>query len=274
MAGGYWMIRTVRSGRVIEKTQFYVGERRPREKRKKGSSSAGKKESNATAAVRRYARLMNCNFACGEGILLTLDYDAKCIPVDKAAAERELEKFWRRLSYALKRLGVSLRATGVTSELDGETGERVRLHHHLLISCEGVAVARNERGEICATVGERDLRDIWGCGGVDVERISEGQEDLTAIAVYFLKQVEAENDERRWKSTRNLKKPVIESEHVSASSRMLRAPGGAKVSEVGHYDESSGSHYIRYIRRKKVPKVGGHKERALAQEEPPEGGER
>ena len=268
------MVRTVRSGRVIEKTQFYVGERKPRAKRRKGNSAAGKKENNFVGAVRRYARLMNCNFACGEGLLLTLDYANMHLPADKAAAEAALEKFWRRLSYALKRVGAALSATAVTSELDGETGEIVRLHHHMLVMCEGMSVARDEYGVLCVTVGGRDLREIWGCGGVDVERIGEGQEDLTGIAAYFLRQVEAAEDEKRWKSTRNLKKPVIEDECVSAYSRMLRAPGGAKVSEIGHYDEASGSHYIRYVRRKRLPKVGGHKEKAEAMQEPSGGGGR
>ena len=80
------MIRTIRSGCVIEKSQFYVGERRPRAKRRKGNSSAKKRDSNAMSAVRRYARLMNCNFAAGAGILLTLHYDAVHLPADKTAA--------------------------------------------------------------------------------------------------------------------------------------------------------------------------------------------
>lgn len=273
--GGYWMIRTIRSGRVIEKSQFYVGERKPRAKRRKGNSSAKKKDGNAMSAVRRYARLMNCNFAAGAGMLLTLHYDAEHLPADKAAAERELENFWRRLGYRLKKAGCELKATGITSELDGETGERVRLHHHLVISREGVTVTRNERGELRALVGGVELREVWKLGGVDIERISEGQEDLTGIAVYFLGQVEAGEDEKRWKSTRNLKKPVIESERVCAMSRVLRAPGGATVSEVGHYDEANGSHYIRYIRRPRQ-KVGGSKEMELARgeldEAPPETG--
>lgn len=270
--GGYWMIRTLRSGRVIEKSQFYVGERKPRAKRRKGGSSAKKRDSNAMSAVRRYARTLNCNFAAGAGLLLTLHYDAAHLPADKAAAERELENFWRRLGYRLKKAGYELRATGITSELDGETGERVRLHHHLVISREGVTVTRNGRGELCALAGGVDLREIWKLGGVDVERISEAQEDITSIAVYFLKQVETADDEKRWKSTRNLKKPVVESERVSAVSRVLRAPGGATVSEVGHYDEANGSHYIRYIRRPRQ-KVGGSKEMALAMREtPPETG--
>lgn len=158
--GGYWMIRTIRSGRVIEKSQFYVGERRPRAKRKKGSSSAKKRDSNAMSAVRRYARLMNCNFAAGAGILLTLHYDAVHLPADKTAAERELENFWRRLGYRLKKAGCELKATGITSELDGETGERVRLHHHLIISREGVAVTRNEKGELCALVSGVEIKWI------------------------------------------------------------------------------------------------------------------
>ena len=100
MGGGYWMIRTIRSGRVIEKSQFYVGERKPRKARRKGASSTKKLDANLRDAVKRLAREINCNFAAGD-LLLTLTYDEEHIGKvgeDFGAAEREGGKWWRRMS--------------------------------------------------------------------------------------------------------------------------------------------------------------------------------
>lgn len=56
MQEGYWMIRTVRSGKVIEKTQFYVGTRKPRARKRKGATGAKEHEKNLNTAARQLAR--------------------------------------------------------------------------------------------------------------------------------------------------------------------------------------------------------------------------
>ncbi|MBR2365914.1 MAG: hypothetical protein IKA78_01960, partial [Oscillospiraceae bacterium] len=80
-------------------------------------------------------------------------------------------------------------------------------------------------------------------------------EDYTGLAAYLVRQAVESPDGKRWHPSRGLKKPVIESEHVISHPRELRAPGGAKVHEVGKYDETQGSHYIRYTRKKKTEKL-------------------
>lgn len=50
------MIRTVRSGKVIEKTQFYVGTRKPRARKRKGATGAKEHEKNLNTAARQLAR--------------------------------------------------------------------------------------------------------------------------------------------------------------------------------------------------------------------------
>lgn len=264
MKEGYFMIRTIRSGKVIEKSQSYVGERKPRAARKKGNSSQRKKDGNLICAIRRLARTLNCNFMKGD-LLVTLHYDDAHLPDSLAEADRLCKLFWDRLARALKKLGLRLRGVWITSDLDPETGKVVRIHHHLVIGGEGVALAW-EGGKLAdATVGARSLRDIWGCGGLDVEPLHE-QDDYTPIAVYFLRQVRGWENEKKWHPSRGLKKPVVESERIVSYPRELRAPGGATVKEIGRYDEATGQHYIRYIRKprpKKEKKIGGHKEPLL-----------
>ncbi len=253
------MIRTIRSGKVVEKSQFYVGERRPRAPKKKGGTSAKAKDKNMNTAARVLARTINCNFTQGD-LWLTLTYDPRLLPADAEGAKKCCELFWRRLSRALP-AGVKLRGFWIRADKDPETGEPERLHHHVLISAEGVEVQIDEKNVTCR-IGGRDLEDIWGLGTMDVELL-RAQEDFTPIAVYCVRQAVEDPNGKKWHPSRGLKKPVVESERVCAYAHELRAPAGATVSEIGHYDETSGTHYIRYIRKPKPKKVGGHKEPLL-----------
>lgn len=260
--GGYWMVRTLRSGKAIEKSLFYVGERRPRAPRKKGSTTLERKDKNMNTAVRRLARIINCNWGKGD-LWLSLKYDNEHLPACPEEADRRMDLAWRRLRRALDAVGVSLRGYWITADKDPDTKEQVRLHHHAVISCEGVRVRWGEDGQLAeCSVGGRELADIWGMGSIDVETLRE-QDDYTPIAVYCIRQAVDAPDAKKWHATRGLKKPVVEREVVVDRPRELRAPGGATVCEVGHYDSMGGGHYIRYIRKPRAPKVGGHKERAL-----------
>lgn len=260
------MIRTIRSGRVIEKSQFYVGRKKPRASRRKGASSAAKMDANMNAAVRQLARTMNCNWGHGD-LLLTLKYDEGHLPEDFEAAEREGTKWWRRISRELKGENVKISGVWMTSETDPETGEVVRLHHHAVLSAQGVEILRDGQGRILGgKIGERTLSDIWGKGGVDIQLLRD-QDDYTPIASYFAKQARRVGDAKKWHMSRGLKQPVIESERVVSNPRELHTPAGATVCEIGRYEEGSGTHYIRYIRKARPKKVGGHKERELSKPE-------
>ena len=251
--GGFWMVRTIRSGSVIEKTQFYVGERKVRADRKKGSSSRAKMEANRTAAVRLLARTINCNWTKGD-LFLSLDYDAAHLPKDAADSDKQASLFWRRLSRELKAQGVKVRGLWLAADKD-DAGDPARLHVHAILSAEGTSIAWDpETGKmLCCMIGTRELSELWGNGGAYVEPLHD-QEDYTPLAVYLLRQAAETPDGKRWHPSRGLQKPVIESERVTAYPRPLRSPGGAKVHEIGRYDEETGTHYIRYTRKKKQEK--------------------
>ena len=75
------MERTYKSANgVIEKTRYYVGDRaQPRGRRKKGNTGFRKQEQNFNSAVRRLARIFNCNFTHDGGLLIGLDFDDAAI---------------------------------------------------------------------------------------------------------------------------------------------------------------------------------------------------
>ena len=245
---GYWMIKTVKSGKVIERTLFYAGERKPRSP-KAAASSAARKEKNLIASVRSLARGINCNFG-PEDYLITLDYAVE--PTSAEAAEAECALFWRRLARAV---GGKLRGYRVTADKDAEDGQPVRLHHHLVVGGEGLRLIDGRL--ICAD--GRDIEAVWGLGGAGAKHL-HARDDYTGLAAYLVRQAAGGKGKQKWHSSRGLKKPVVESLKIVDRPRPLRAPGGADVHEVGAYDEGSGSHYIRYVRRPK-DKVGGHKDR-------------
>ena len=267
--GGYWMLRTVRSGKVIEKSQFFVGERKPRAAKQKGNTSAIKKDKNMNQAARNLARVMNCNFSKGD-LWMTFTYDEvhfTDLGGDSTCAEKVMHNAWRRLQRNLSSLGVKLRGFWLTADKDPETGEAVRIHHHAVMGCEGVTVRFDENGRLGElSIGGRSITDIWGCGDAYAEPLRQ-QDDYTPVAVYCVRQAVYGDNVKKWHPTRGLEKPVIESERIVLSPRELRAPGGAVVSEVGHYDAESGSHYIRYVRKPRAPKVGGHKLAAIPRDD-------
>ena len=81
---------------VVERTRYPVRDNaRPRSSRKKGNTNFRKQEANFNAALRRVARILNCNFDHENGLLVTLDYDPA--GMEKLCAQAgltESEKLW------------------------------------------------------------------------------------------------------------------------------------------------------------------------------------
>lgn len=267
MKDGYWVVRTYESGIIGEKTKFWIQGARPG--RKKEKSDIRKQEQNEHSAVKALARLMHANYQQGD-LLLGLDYsdtglrklegyarkvnpDFDSLSEDQkrdavwAAAKHEASLCLRRVNRELAKLGKeSIKSITVTSDMDGDTGELVRIHHHLVVpdGCEGVFVSK------------------WGkLGGVEWERISK-QADYTPIAEYLLKQVRRIPDANKYATSRNLVRPQPK-DRVAASNAELRVPKGGKLLYRQEYKTRQGRdgevyaqpQYIRYIipenRRKK-----------------------
>lgn len=243
MERGKYMIREYVSGEVVEKSKHWVPEQAKRRSPKKAASSQRKQDENDTAAVKVLARLINCNGKHGD-LWLTPNYSAKGIErlcrkygIDtedinamKKAADHELELYLRRM----RRIsGTGFWYIAMTSDMDGDTGELERVHHHIIMPRAAF--------EICQAQ--------WHYGSVDYKLLRD-QPDYTPLAVYICKQCRRDTNERRWKASRNLKKPKV-TETETHTKGELHIPHGATVLDIGHYDPESGNHYVRYIRKKK-----------------------
>lgn len=238
MKEGYWVVRTYEAGAVGEKTKFFVQGSRPTGKiNRRDKNAVRKQEQNEYAAQKALARLINANFSNGD-LLMGLDYSEEGMkkitdwgrenglnvdsedPIEQMdaiweAASHELDNTLRRVKRRLKKQGLELKAVYATSDMDGTTGEAVRVHHHLVVNA-GTQEAFLDAWEKC------DM------GGVAWTVLWNDQEDRTPIAEYIIRQVRRIPDAKKYRSTRNLLRPQPK-DRIALSEAELRVPTGGKL---------------------------------------------
>lgn len=166
------------------------------------------------------------NFGRGDWVA-TPTYDDLHLPPDKKAADKELQKFIRKLRTARKRRGEELRYIYVTEGWHGKSEDEYfgcdgrledrRLHHHVVLNGVGP-------GDL------EEIRSLWQGGGyvriepVDVHYYKE-------LAKYLTKEVRefgrAKPGERVWRASRNLKRYDVEYIEIPSDSVTLSPPPGA-----------------------------------------------
>lgn len=252
MAEGYWVIRTYEAGNVGEKTKFWVPGARPSRSERRLRSEAKKQEQNEHSATKRMARIINENYVPGDW-LLGLDYseeglarivawarekgmdpdhaeETELLDIQRVAAEHALRNCLRRVKRDLPD-GVELRVLAITSDMDGKTGEVVRVHHHLVVP----------KG--CREAFVRKWQEL-GWGSVDWEPLSN-QDDYTPIAEYFADQVRKVPDAKKYITTRNMVHPVPK-DRAALTAGELRVPTGARLLHRSEFKPGR-PQYIRYV---------------------------
>lgn len=270
MKEGYWVVRTYEAGAIGEKTKFWVQGTRPssRSKRKE-RAEIKKQEQNEYSAQKQLARLINANFTQGD-LLLGLDYspagmarlekyiaehpfrtdgcedpEAEQMEQIRQAAEREMRLALRRVKRELAKEGVALRYIAITSDMDGDTGEAVRVHHHLIVPAEAKAAFVEK------------WKDL---GSVNWSPMS-AQADYTPIAEYFIRQVRRVPDAKKYISSRNLVRPQPK-DRVVLSDAEVRVPKGGQLLHRNEFKPGR-PQYIRYVlpedrwKRAKIPPDSG-----------------
>lgn len=244
MAEGYWVIRTYKAGSVGEKTKFWVDARRAPRNAKRLKTDVKKALANEHSAVKTVARLLNANFSKGD-YLIGLDYskagyrkliksiagyrkmgEAERMEAVRTAAEHEMRLCFRRVKGALGK-ELELKYLGVTSDMDGKTGEAVRIHHHIVVNREALEAFRAK----------------WTLGGVDHEML-DGR-DYFWLADYLMRQVRRIPDAKKYSPSRNLVRPQPV-DRIAKDGRMLSPPKGAVVLEFEKY-RIGRPQYMRYI---------------------------
>lgn len=245
-------MRRYKSGQIGETVKYWIPDGKPPRSARRLKSDIRKQESNERAAVRTVARLIHANFQGGEDILLGLDYsdtghmkltagedcgDAADVDNVRDAAQHQVKLFLRRVRRACDAVGVPFRYLAFTSDVDGATGEAVRVHHHLIVNAEALDICRKK----------------WKLGGVDFESLRE-QEDQTSLAEYLMKQTRRQPDASKYIYSKNLDRPKP-LDTVSGGGE-LAVPRGATLLYRGPYRPGQ-PQYIRYL----MPKRGGGKKK-------------
>ena len=194
--------RTIRSGSLTEVECYPMYDypyRRALQKTK--ATPEAMRAVNDRNARKRFERLAECNFRPGVDLALTLTYEGGA-PEDMDTCSRELRNYLNRVNRARKKAGLEkAKCIAVI-----ETGQRGRLHHHLLIS-----------GGL-----DRDLMEqLWHRGYANCDRIQAGKGGLTALARYMTKgfDTKRETGRHRYFYTRNLKQPTITESKTRISRR-------------------------------------------------------
>ena len=265
MKEGYYVIRTYAAGAIGEKTKFFGPGKRPDGKLSQRQKNAVRKaEQNEYSSQKALARIINANFGTGD-LFLGLDYNEigmkrichwarkNGLPIDSEneterqnalweAAAHELDIALRRVKRKLEKEGIELKAVYCTSDMDGDTGEIVRVHHHLVVNAQTKA----------AFV---EAWEKYGLGGVSWTSLWSDQMDRTPIAEYIIRQVRRIPDAKKFRSTRNLVRPKAK-DRVVYTDNELQVPKGGKLVFRQEYEtkltfsrasQNRQSQYIRYI---------------------------
>lgn len=268
---GLYMITKITSGNVVERRKWKVQRRASRGSRVRGNSTEKKQLGNREAAVLQMTRIMNCNMRGGD-LLLTLtinEHGAEVTGNTYEGIKREARKCIDRILYRLKKSGIMAKWFLIPSVMDGDTGEVVRAHAHIVITAAGFSMKDG-----VLMVGEESVENIWGLGEIDYKSL-HNQEDFYPLCKYLISQARGVADEKKYSCSRNMEKPKIERIYVSTSAP-LRVPAGAHELEGTRYDAEKGINMVRYIKpsRKTADKqVGGHKELTLSMEYEDGGGD-
>lgn len=229
------------SGRTVETRQCWLsgrpGERKKRRRspRRAGSSSEKKIRRNESEAVKRLARLINCNFSRGD-IHIVRKYADSNLPDSLAEAEAEFEKLIVKLRRIYrKETGKSLKYIWTASDRDPRTGAKVRIHIHAVMN----AVAYD------LLMGLLDTKDELEYSYLD------NRGDHTALAVYMIGNGKSDQaNKKKWRSSRGLEKPIYTEPEIIEEIHEIPAPAGAEIREnLLLKDEETGiaSAYLRYV---------------------------
>lgn len=163
-------------------------------------------KNNERQAVKKLARLINCNFEAGDAIV-TLTYKPDERPGNPQQTKQDISNFLRRLKDLCKKLGIDVFYIGVSNfDCCGVP------HHHLLLKANVINFV--------------DIDNLWRLGKIRITKLNgKDNGDYTKIAHCFLRHTnKVYNDPKRrvhakrYIRSRNLKQPIIITKTIKSDS--------------------------------------------------------
>lgn len=233
---GYWVIRTYTAGSVGEKIKYWVPGEKPARSRRKATAEVNRLEKNEKQSEKNLARILNVNFG-EEGVLVGLDYSdaayeklfsGKSREEIAEEAEHQLSLCLRRVQREAKKKGIEVKAVLTTADRNGETGELVRVHHHLVVNEEAAEL-----------FGEK-----WKHGsGADYEYLTT-QKDRTPLAHYLMEQYAKRSNSKAYIATRNLERAKVV-DRIAKNGSEITVPKDCELLYRSTYVAGL-SQYVRY----------------------------
>lgn len=185
--------KTIKSGNMLEVEIYPIWDTHTSTTRAKKTkaSRATQKNLNYKNAVKNVIRLVNTNFTDGD-VWATLTYDNDHLPRTRAAAEKELTKYIRRLKYYAEKHGLPpIKYVYWTEFENDEKKGKIRVHHHLVTNFR-----------------DRDvLEELWHNGGRNrTRRLYADENEYEGMTRYCMKDPKGA---KRYITSKNLTKPQI-----------------------------------------------------------------
>ncbi len=170
----------------IDMFPFYEFKYKPQRSGKKNVTSPKQKKLNNKNSRRYFRLLAKSNFGQND-YHLTLSYTEDNLPLSVPEAEKEVQKFIRRLKRVYKKADKLLKYIYITEE----GAKKARLHHHLLVNAE-------------AGVDRNAIEKAWGKGYANSVRIQLEHGGIDGLVTYLSKDPKGR---KTYISSRNLIKP-------------------------------------------------------------------
>lgn len=196
-----YALKEIRAGEQLEieiYPQFKKLEDVPVEGWIKRDNRKAQKNLNDKNSRKYVERLINQNFSNGD-IWITLTYDDKHLPEDGDidAAVKNMQKYISRINYQRKKRGLQKAKYVYVTEYN--PNEKIRWHHHMIMD----GALDMDAVEACWKQSSRN----------EVRKLRKDENGLSGLANYIVKEKERIRGERRWNSSKGLKKPDIRVVH-------------------------------------------------------------
>ena len=244
-------LKTVRAGRLVFGvcyTQALASDSPKARAAKSKCSTLARRALNFRAAWLKLRLLLCANFRRRD-LWVTLTYDNDHLPDNRREAKKRIALFMDRLRAAKKKSGELFRYVYITEEMTDDGGRR--LHHHLVMTA-GDAMKDYEL-----------IRSLWTEGSnIEIRTLGEHSmfaDDFLELAQYMCKERNPDAKvynvgDRCWCGSRNLIRPVTESELVDDNVTITAPPGARIIDQDQKRNEYGSFDYIVYLLPEKPPR--------------------
>lgn len=205
--GAAYQTKTTKAGDHLEADIYPVFNNRqdaPRTKRGNKSRPA-QKNLNDRRARRYLNNLVDANFGKGD-LWCTFTYDKEHLPADMEAAEKTFTNFIRRINRRRKKAGKDNVKYICVTEFSDDPKKGIRCHHHVIMSGD---------------CNRDELEALWKDGKRNQTRRldPDPETNVAGIVNYISKDPKGK---KRWRASKNLKKPVITKSYSKFGKRTAR----------------------------------------------------